>query len=635
MLRIRLTSALLITGALVAAAPAAANASSVFAGSSAAAVQGKRIGPASASHRLTLLLSLRTDEAALTAYATAVSNPASPLFGKYLRTAQITKRFGSSKADRARVTKALRAKGLPARPGASGLWIETEATVAQASALFSTGFASYRARTSGKRFVAPTGKPQLPPALAGTVTGVIGLDDAPAFTPGGGLGPLTPQETLSFNSSQRAVGSSMRGNLGTRAGCSDARTTGQNVPIGSSSPNGYIPAYTPNQINTAYGLDTLHKRGYKGQGQRIAVIETDGFDRSDLLTAAECFGYKAPPTPVKLVGINQPLPAGTETTLDLQVLAVSAPKLNAISVYEGDGSNPGIAKSFEAAITAQGRYTPSVISSSLGICEAGQASAQPLIDAMEQLFKAAAARGITVASDAGDTGATGCPIGDNSDAFPVLSLQYPSSSPWVTGVGGTNFSLNSANKITEEVVWNDSPTNFGAGGGGYSLLFRKPWWQKGPGVGSGQAVRNSPDIALLADSVPGYPIYCADSDCLDGWSPVGGTSASTPLFAAGMAIANQQAKAEGQSQVGFLNPAIYKLAAKSSTRKKVFRDVTTLGNDLGKMIAPAFAASGCCSAAKYYDRASGWGSVNFPSFSYEVRKLRSHRPSAVTGGHKR
>ena len=635
MLRIRLTSALLITGALVTAAPAVANASSVFAAS--AASQGKRVGAASSSHRLSLLLTLRADDAALTAYASAVSDPSSPLYGKYLEPEQIARRFGSLKADRARVKKALRRAGLTARTGLGGFWIETEATVAQAGALFSTGFASYRARTSGMRYVAPTGKPQLPPSLAGTVTGVVGLDDAPTVraarhgasaAQAAEIDPLTREQTLAFNASQRAVGSSLRGNLGALAGCDDARSTGNNVPVGSPTPTGFIPSYTPNQVNTAYGLSSLHRRGYKGQGQRIAVIEVDGFSRSDLETAAACFGYRAPPTPTKLVGLKTPLPVGGETTLDLQVIAASSPGLKSIQVIEGNGSLAGLAQQFAAAVQTPSRYRASVISASVGACEANWTD--QAITQLERTLRAANVAGITVTAAAGDTGSTGCSLNDNSSAVPGAAVWYPASSSWVTGVGGTNFSLNSANRITEEVVWNDSPTAFGGGGGGSSIGIKRPAWQSGPGVGAGEG-REVPDIALLSDSIPGYPIYCAASACLGGWRNVGGTSAATPLFASGIAIANQQAKAAGQARLGFLNRTIYKLAAKSSTRTKVFRDVTKVGNDLGKLIGPSFAATGCCTATKYYDSASGWGSVNFPSFSFEARKLGGQAPSGVTG----
>ena len=636
MFKPRLSAALLITAALLAAAPATAFAGGVFASAS-AATSGARVGAASAGHRLSILLSLRADDAALTAYAAAVSNPSSPLFRKYLSPAQIAQRFGSSKADRARVTKALRAAGLTPRTGLGGFWIETEATVAQAGALFSTGFASYKASASGKRYVAPTGKPQLPPSLAGTVTGVVGLDDAPTVraarrgasaAQAAEINPLTRDQTLAFNASQRAAGSSLRGNLGNLAGCADALSTGNNVPVGSPTPTGFIPSYTPNQVNTAYGISSLHGRGFKGQGQRIAVIETDGFSRSDLETAAACFGYRAPPTPIKLIGLKAPLPVGGETTLDLQVIAASAPGLKSIQVIEGNGSLSALAQQFAAAVQTPSRYRASVISASVGACESEWPD--QTVTQLERALRAANVAGITVTAAAGDTGATGCSLDGNTSALPGAAVWYPASSSWVTGVGGTNFSLSSANRITEEVVWNDSPTPFGAGGGGSSIGIKRPAWQNGPGVGTGEG-REVPDIALLSDSVPGYPIYCAASDCFGGWNNQAGTSAATPLFASGVAIANQQAKAAGQAQLGFLNPTIYKLAAKSSTRTKVFRDVTKVGNDLGTLMGPEFTAMGCCTATKYYDRASGWGSVNFPAFSYEARKLGGQAASGVTG----
>ena len=644
MARARLTSALLITTALLAAAPVAASADGVFASTS-AANKGARVGAASASHRLSILLTLRADDAALTAYASAVSNPASPLYGKYLKPEQIARRFGSSQNDRARVTKALRSAGLTPRTGLGGFWIETEATVAQAGALFSTGFASYRARTSGKRYVAPTGEPQLPQSLAGTVTGVVGLSDAPVARSGRNsasasqastLPPFTRAENREISAFMASAGSSLRGNTGTQLGCAAGKAAGTPFVWPQSAPanNGYVPAYTPNQVNAAYGLRSLHSKGLKGQGQRIALIEIGGFSRSDLEIAAACFGYRAPPTPIKLIGLKQPLPIDDEATLDLQVIAASAPGVESIRVIEAANTNSNLAKAFASAIEAPASYRPSVISTSIGRCEweLEQAAQLSYVKAMERILKAAAVEGITVAADSGDTGSTGCAQPGNQSALTIPSVQYPASSPWATGVGGTNFELSSANKITEEVVWNDSPPVFGSGTGGYSNFFKKPSWQTGPGVGSGKGARSVPDVALLADRVPGYAIYCSStSACLGGWSPVGGTSAATPLFASGVLIANQQAKAAGQAHLGFLNKKIYMLAGNSATRTKAFRDVTKIGNDLGQMIPPAYKATGCCAATKYYDRASGWGSVNFPSFSFEARKLGGQAPSGVTG----
>ena len=119
--------------------------------------------------------------------------------------------------------------------------------------------------------------------------------------------------------------------------------------------------------NQAYGLSSLHARGYKGQGQRIAVIENDGFSRADLETAGACFGYKPPPTPVKLVDLKKPLPPGTETTLDLQTISASAPEVKSIQVIEGSPQTP-ILSLVAAALETPIRYRASVISSSLGTC---------------------------------------------------------------------------------------------------------------------------------------------------------------------------------------------------------------------------------------------------------------------------
>jgi subtilase family serine protease len=75
---------------------------------------------------------------------------------------------------------------------------------------------------------------------------------------------------------------------------------------------------------------------------------------------------------------------------------------------------------------------------------------------------------------------------------------------------------------------------------------------------------------------------------------VGGTSAAAPLWAGFMALANQQAAANGRPPVGFLNPAIYKLGGESRLAGDM-HDVTT-GDNKGFV------------ALQGYDLATGWGS---------------------------
>ena len=627
-----------VPAAASAASPAATNpvASASLFGPSGAGPGARAAGVAAPARKLDLSLLLRADDAGLTRYATAVSDRSSPQFGRFLEPAEILSRFGPSRADRVRVMAWLRREGLPARTAPGGFAVDTRVTVAQAQRLFSTRIGAFRS-SSGQRFVAPVREASLPDGLKGAVVGVNGLSDrevarrntrmangAQASSVVQGLQPLTPEQGAAFNEQVSQTGSSIRANLGTQAGCAEGRSTGQ--PVDSQY---YNPAYTPNQYIEAYGIKRLHDRGFRGQGQRVALIEIDGFSRSDFTTAAACFGFRAPPTTVQPVGgLKQPLPPGPENTLDLQVLGAVAPGLKEIIVFQGSATNYGLNKQYASAVALPSSRRPNVISSSIGSCEIGEYGQGPYVRQLERTFKQAASQGMTVVAAAGDTGSTGCSTGEgNSGAIGIPSAGFPSSSPWVTGVGGTNFTLDSRNRITEEVVWNNAPLEFGAGTGGPSLMFRQPSWQEGPGVGSDTGARGTPDLALLADQEPGYSIYCTATEFCQGlgWIPVGGTSAATPLLGGILALANQQARKAGQPRLGHINPSIYRLAGKKSTREDVYRDVTRIGNDLGVLIGPADLGNnqpvGCCTATKNYDLASGWGSVRAPEFSSRLRQL--------------
>ncbi len=623
-----------VLGALIAAAPASAgsNASvSLFGPAGVSSSEGRSVGAAAAGKRLDLSLLLRADDAGLTRYAAAVSNPESSLFGRHLSQSEVARRFGPAAADRGRVIGWLRSRGLQAAVAPGGFSIDTSATVAQAQRLFSTRIGAFRS-SAGERFVAPVKPSSLPGELKGAVVGVDGLSDRPvargnssaasaAQLPPDALQPLTPEQSRQVNEGMRAAGSSIRANLGTQAGCAAGRSIGTPVDDGF-----YIPSYTPNQYLDAYGISRLHDRGLKGQGQRVALVEIDGFKRSDLTAAAACFGFRAPPTTIKRIGIKRNLPPGPENTLDLQVLAAVAPGLKEIIVFQGSATSYGLNRQYASAVALPASRRATVISSSIGSCEINEYGGGPYHRALGRTFKQAAAVGITVAVATGDTGSTGCSAGaGNSAAIALPSTGYPASSPWVVGVGGTNFTLDSRNRITEEVVWNQAPISFGAGTGGPSLIFRQPSWQRGPGVGTNTGARATPDIAMLADNTPGYSIYCTATEGCGGagWITVGGTSAAAPLFSGILAIANQQAKRAGQSRLGHINPRIYRLAGQKSTRDAVFRDVTKVGNDLGVLIGPQYLGTnqpvGCCPATRYYDWASGWGSVRAPQFSRELR----------------
>jgi subtilase family serine protease len=112
-----------------------------------------------------------------------------------------------------------------------------------------------------------------------------------------------------------------------------------------------------------------------------------------------------------------------------------------------------------------------------------------------------------------------------------------------------------------------------------------------------------PDIALVADESPGYPIVCSTpvqgcgASYRNGQSIayVGGTSASTPLTAGMIALWIQDARQRGLPRPGFVAPLLYSLASKGA-----FVDVASGGN--------AIFGGSCCSAGRGYDLATGLGS---------------------------
>jgi kumamolisin len=279
---------------------------------------------------------------------------------------------------------------------------------------------------------------------------------------------------------------------------------------------------------------------------------------------------------------------------------------------------------------------------SLGYCEPLLSGELVVKRAFDNVLALAAGAGISVLVAAGDQGSSGCragPPGEEFTELPIPAVAQPSSSPYATAVGGTNFVLSQKNRIKLEGAWNDQPYISAGTGGGSSLLSpTRPWWQRGVhryGVG-----RIVPDVSALADIFPGYAFFCTASSCLEegqrfpGWSSVGGTSAAAPLTAAGVALANQYAAERGQPPLGFLNPLLYRLGGERAVRERVFNDVTVGNNDLGRMLLPEIGGGrplGCCSARSGYDWATGWGSLKLVPFAQAAAALAARSVFLAAG----
>jgi subtilase family serine protease len=564
-----------------------------------------RVGAAPAAAQLQLVLPLKADLAGLERFASSVTTPGSPAYGHYRSIPELARRFGADAATRDRVTRYLRSAGATdVKLDATGLFADATVSAKLATRLFSTPLATYHSARE-TRFVAPTSAARVPAGLRGLVTGVVGLDtrrlSSRAAAP---VAASTPAHAHAHAHAAAAQPSSAFPLTGVPAGC----------PAGVGS-GGFVP----NQYQTAYGLSSLYAANIRGQGERVALIEIDGFRDSDIRAFAQCFGLDVPRLNGFGVGIKHQLAPGGESTLDLEVLDAAAPDLEAIDVYETKASAADTLKALTAPLQNHG-FKPQVISASLGLCEAdvNLAVGSKGVRSVEGALQMAASSGITFLSSSGDQGSADC-VGLNDLPIDRLGVNYPASSPWVTGVGGTNLELDSANRITHQVVWNDTSLQPGAaGGGGSSALFHRPTYQKGTVKHNARAV---PDVSMLADIVPGYAVFCsATGDCVTNatpnpWQTVGGTSAATPLLAGGLALVDQQLRLNGRPDLGLANPLLYQLGHNSKLRGAVFSDVLQFGNDVGPYIRGTHKPLGCCTAGSGYDRASGWGSVNLSGFA--------------------
>jgi kumamolisin len=224
---------------------------------------------------------------------------------------------------------------------------------------------------------------------------------------------------------------------------------------------------------------------------------------------------------------------------------------------------------------------------------------------LNSILQGAAADHVTVVASTGDTG----PFSDmqafaSTAAAPgtqVKEVSLPASDPFVLAVGGTTLTANPATgAYISETAWNSSASFSqpgSASGGGFSHLYARPSYQDGvPGIG---ATRGVPDVAGDADAQDGAPIVYAGGST--PWiTTASGTEAAAPLWAGLIALADQYA----HHDLGFVNPAIYRIA-RSSSYHQAFHDITT-GNNIMTMPYPIGTVG--YQAAPGWDPATGWGS---------------------------
>jgi len=338
--------------------------------------------------------------------------------------------------------------------------------------------------------------------------------------------------------------------------------------VKGSCPGGY---YCGSDMRAAYyGSGPLN-----GAGQYVGLFQFAGYNIADVNTYFKNVGQTLN---VPIVGISTdgtnvncvyPSCDDTEQTLDITQAVSMAPGLATLYVFVGSSDT--------AILSSMATHTPltAQMSASWVWMPADPSSDDPY-------FKQFAAQGQNFFCAAGDW-----------NAWVSGNYAYPPEDAYVTGVGGTDLQVQSpGGPWASETAWSDS-------GGGISIDgIPIPAWQQLAGVINSKnkgsnTLRNGPDIAGESN----FDFYvCADqSGCGAGW---GGTSFAAPMWAGFMALVNQQAVANGNPLLGFINPIIYPLGV-GSNYTNLFHDITSGSNGF-----PAVTG---------YDLVTGWGSPIGPA----------------------
>lgn len=411
--------------------------------------------------------------------------------------------------------------------------LSVEAKASSLANLLHTKFVYHQYQN--RKFFAPATQLQLPKQVADQVIAINGLDSyKQALKPGimgSTLQPLTTRQQHAANA--------------------DCTVNGDQL--------------LPKQIRTAYGYSSFWNQGYYGKGTTIILPELAAFNKNDVQNYLSCVGYRGKLSVVNVAPApdpNKDLWGGSgiiEATLDIQMVAGMAPDAN-IVVYQTDGNTElpdGTYRDPLHDVLRQivddntNNHEFKVVSVSWGGAEKNetQSSSQALNSDLQYLTRV---EHMTVFTASGDCGAY------SLRKYPgELSVDFPSASPYSVGVGGTQLTVNANGTRASEVVWSESPQqadcdNSWGSGGGISELFAQPKWQTSFGIdASGRAV---PDVSAVATDIAMY---------IDGqWVIGGGTSAATPIWAAGWSLTNQQLI--NKTRTYFYGPAAFYAAARNN-----------------------------------------------------------------------
>ena len=520
---------------------------------------GDKGSPAASDLQLPVAFGLVRDQAGLAQQVQLLSTPGSPSFAQWMTPADIASAYGASAADAQAALSTLNAAGFTGELDPTGSVLIGTMSVADAQAFFGTDITQTPSGTG--QFVAGPNKPVSPPdAISSNVAQVAGLTALLPATATSSPAPASP----------------------------------------SSSPTCPTAKGLASSLKDIYGLASLQQAGSVGKGVRIAMLEVAPTSQQALDLYNSCFNVPVAPVSVNMVDSSPASVFGDvaqESTLDIIAASLMAPGLAGIDIYQFNPYSPLV---FPFAAALAGSYAPGgaqIISTSVGFCESD--ITQQAMDLTEWILLSAAATGVTVVASSGDTGSSACAPGSTDQA-----AQYPSSSQYALSVGGTQAST-PGDLASGQQVWNASPAY--AGGGSTVSTLPQPAYQSSLGIPGG---RITPDVSFLSSPADFGPIPVCTTTGSCQFTVVGGTSATAPGVAGGLASVLQSLSITSSARIGLPNWALYSVPA--TTAAPYFTDITVGTNDLYGV--------GCCTATTGFDAASGWGSLQFSAIADFYRK---------------
>lgn len=567
-----------------------------------------------------------SDASKLSELLAGLYNPQSENYGKWLATGEFYARFAPGADQVAKVTDHLRASGLSVERTSYPFLLRASGRSSEVEAALGTTLHNYKSR-KGIAYFSNASEVRLPSEVAGAVLAVVGLTDTVRLH-------ALPRVRLNGQSAATPACDTPYPTIAQIVGL---YVDGIGFPYGYGAGPG-CSGLTPSQTNSIYGAANFGHRT-KGSGVNIAVFELSAYQHSDIQAWAQQFygpGYNPPLVDITVDGgplapicpTSDTCPAAfngyagdIEVDADIEMQLAIAPDVRNLIVYNAPNDYTGQTELDEYTAIADANVAD-VISSSWSVCENDVGAAMAQTENL--VFQQMALQGQSMFGAAGDTGAFECL---RSDGTTIVNSLDPPSQPWVTSVGGTSFDYNpNVNPDPRyprglETVWNvdnlcNASTNSegtgypglawcsatGAGGGGSSQFWGRPFYQFGPGITNpytvyangttncalarpGTPCREVPDISANADEWTGYAEYCTGSaatpysacatfsggEPAPGWFQIGGTSLSSPLVSAVFA---DRVGYTGR-RVGNANPLIYWLY--NVDPRGFFNDITGFG----------------------------------------------------------